>query len=152
MGTQPDRQSSIGPGSDVIASAAFEMDDVIYTAVLTKGGMFYVFEVPSLNVKWAKKIGPSGKFGGGLYSLAVDTVEYIAILTITGADTKYRTSVGGTSVCQTGYVTAIDLTTGETMWHLINPFGVYGNDCNAEEYDVLDWNVEREGPSCSIPA
>eukprot|EP01083_Nonionella_stella_P100504 283575_1 len=145
--------AAIGPGGDVAAQATYTREGIEHAAVLTKSGMFFVFALPSLEVSLATKVGPSGINGGGLFSLAVDTVHNIAILSITGSVTAYEyTMADGTHVCGTGFVQAIDLETGDTLWQLVNPFGVIGDACveDAAEYDATDWALERDDEPCKV--
>eukprot|EP01084_Bolivina_argentea_P294965 507686_1 len=86
------------------------------------------------------KVGPWSYNGGNQWSVAVDAKNMISIATITGgrldADQKYRTILGdGTECCdRTGSIHGINLTSGDTIWQIVNPWGTI-NDCNDTKYD-----------------
>ena len=80
---------TLGPDNAVTAQATYTRNNEDFVAVLTKSGMFYSFRLPSVTAALAKKMGPGGPYGGGLYSLAIDHDNYIAIITITGLGIYY---------------------------------------------------------------
>eukprot|EP01084_Bolivina_argentea_P061367 112139_1 len=129
----------IGPDVDLAAVAAYKhpITSKLYTAVVQKSGHFYVFEIPSGNVMISKKI---CLWGGGQWSIAVDEINMIAIVTITGKTSnilsyKYEL-MDGTIICgDTGTTHAIDLNTGYTIWQIANPWGTFNDKCNDSIYD-----------------
>eukprot|EP01084_Bolivina_argentea_P147313 257771_1 len=130
-----------GPDSDLVAIATYQNPNnrQLYAAAAQKSGHFYVFEIPSGKIVIAKKVGPWSIWGGSQWSLAVDPINMIAIVTITGGvmgSHEYRTVLAdGTELCNvTGSVHAIDLNNGDTIWQMASPWGVI-NNCNDPIYD-----------------
>eukprot|EP01084_Bolivina_argentea_P313409 542748_1 len=132
----------VGPDADLAAVATFKNEKRLYGAALQKSGHFYVFDIPSGDVKIAKKIGPATYGGGGTWSIAVDEENMIAIASITGGVpdggyyyTQYLLS--GSVICgRVGTVHAIDLHTGNILWQIANPFGLIIDNCNNQ----TKWN------------
>ena len=152
---------TIGPNNDVMASATYERNDESFVAVLTKSGMFYSFRLPGLTVAIAKKMGPAGNYGGGLYSLAVDHDSYIAMISITGLGDYQWTLQDGSVICGTGFVEAISLETGEILWQFVNPYGrditmvdgvptVSSSCANDGAPDYTDYSITKGGDVCNV--
>lgn len=156
--------ATLGPDNDIMASATYERNAESFVAVLTKSGMFYSFRLPSLTVAIAKKVGPAGPYGGGLYSLAIDHDSLIAMISITGlGDYKWQLQ-DGSMICGTGFVEAISLEDGEIVWQFVNPYGrditvidgvptvssgCAGNDAFS---NYVDYSVTKGGAVCNIPS
>eukprot|EP01084_Bolivina_argentea_P252116 423110_1 len=147
-----------GPDADVSAVATYtnKYDGNIYAVIAPKSGMFYVYSVPKGELKISKKIGPWSIGGGSQWSIAVDEDNLIAIVSITGGfwafEYQYKQEMAdGTIICDTGNIHAIDLTTGDTIYQIVNPYGNIGIDnCHDPKYnnyfdysDVYGNNCER---------
>eukprot|EP01084_Bolivina_argentea_P231004 389684_1 len=148
----------IGPDADLSAVSSYvdETTGHIYAAALNKAGMFYTFDLNTKEVKIAKKVGPWSTSGGGLYSLAIDEKNLIAIATITGGrfdnlnanpvwnDYRYILA-DGNIVCKGGIVHAIDLRTGFTKWQFIDPYSLMNNNTLCYPNDGRYYDVTLYG-------
>eukprot|EP01084_Bolivina_argentea_P132399 233652_1 len=131
-----------GPDGDLaIVSIYNDSNDpnIFYAAAHQKSGMFYVIEIPSGAVLISKKTGKWSTMGGAnQFSLSIDEVNRIAITSITGYDDEiyYASQLADNNiVCEAGYVEAIDLNTGYTMYQIMNPYSKIGNQCHDIKYD-----------------
>eukprot|EP01084_Bolivina_argentea_P107936 192927_1 len=136
-----------GPDGDVSVVVTYvdHKNGQLYAAAAQKTGHFYVFEIPSTKVIIAKKLSPASTWGGGRYGLAVDEINMIAIVSITGGGYYYRGDAyryylaDGTLLCSvTGSTHAIDLKTGNTIWQVTTPYG------HINEYNSTECNEHTE--------
>ena len=146
----------VGPDADNVAVAVYHdklHNNKPYVAVGSKSGQFYTIEIPSGEVKIVKKIGPWSESGGtSPFSMAVDEDNLIGIYTFRGVEEfsrNYRYKLAdGTAVCNSGSIHAINLTTGDTIWQSVNPFGMVGDetcDNNSAAYDLyVDETIEGQ--------
>ena len=118
-----------GADADLAAIAAFIYNNSLYTAGITKSGMYYVFEIPSGDVIIARKIGPWSGGGGGQFSISVDENAMIAVITITGGLGTYYSKLSDNKIYCGGVTHAIDLLSGKLLYQIPNPWALTGNEC-----------------------
>lgn len=143
-------QATLGSDSDLVAIVLYKVDTDPFVAAISKAGMFIIVDIANDgDIKFVKKIGPAGIWGGSLYSLAADNDAMIAIVSITGytwPPIRYQ-DINGRYICNAGSIYAIDLRTGQTLWQSVNPYGLFDDQClNNNLYNnYTDWYIDRYG-------
>eukprot|EP00490_Sorites_sp_Unknown_P005008 CAMPEP_0114692994 /NCGR_PEP_ID=MMETSP0191-20121206/68564_1 /TAXON_ID=126664 /ORGANISM="Sorites sp." /LENGTH=264 /DNA_ID=CAMNT_0001986093 /DNA_START=341 /DNA_END=1135 /DNA_ORIENTATION=- len=141
-----------GPDTDLAAVAIYEYNTNKYVAGLSKAGMFYVWNIPNLELQFSKKIGPWSELGGGHFSLAIDESNMIAVAHITGNPVYFQRLSDGIPYCG-GVIFGIDLITGKTIYEIPQPWAVFGDICqnfkpgekDATLADFIDYSVINSG-------